>query len=269
LIKEHSKDSLARDSLGNEILFQFLESAEKHTKLVALKSMGKSDLYFPNKEIKDIATDSSGGIQAMAQWVLSNSGRRDELEALVDFLFSSDTVKVHYASYALTFKENIPSALYGEMEKCYNAMGKNHPYRVYLVSAMYGNAPRELQGKYKGELLPYSDGKDYESYEVFQALARKASEEDMEFILKSFDDPDLNVRVSVADAYLSNEHYLQSKICWFDWAILLIYGLMLIVIGWYYSYRQKNKEDYYLGGRSVHPFFTGISLYVSYFSAIT
>ena len=60
-----------------------------------------------------------------------------------------------------------------------------------------------------------------------------------------------------------------SKICWIDWLILGLYGILLVGIGWYYSSRQKNKEDYYLGGRSVSPFFTGISLYVSFFSAIT
>jgi SSS family solute:Na+ symporter len=60
-----------------------------------------------------------------------------------------------------------------------------------------------------------------------------------------------------------------SKICWIDWMILLLYGVLLVAIGWYYSSRQKNKEDYYLGGRSASPLLTGISLYVSFFSAIT
>ena len=62
---------------------------------------------------------------------------------------------------------------------------------------------------------------------------------------------------------------VNSNICWIDWLVLILYSILLIGIGWYYSTRQKSKEDYYLGGRSASPFFTGISLYVSFFSAIT
>ncbi len=60
-----------------------------------------------------------------------------------------------------------------------------------------------------------------------------------------------------------------SNIGWVDWLILVLYGMLLVGIGWYYSSRQKSKEDYYLGGRSASPLLTGISLYVSFFSAIT
>ncbi|RIJ46646.1 hypothetical protein D1614_18445 [Maribellus luteus] len=62
---------------------------------------------------------------------------------------------------------------------------------------------------------------------------------------------------------------LHSHISVLDWSILFLYAMLLIGIGWYYSSRQKSKEDYYLGGRSVHPILSGISLYVSFFSAIS
>jgi SSS family solute:Na+ symporter len=72
----------------------------------------------------------------------------------------------------------------------------------------------------------------------------------------------------IADATLGQQ-FLQSHIGILDWIILVLYALMLLGIGWYYSYRQKNKEDYFFGGRSVSPFLSGISLYVSFFSAIS
>ena len=62
---------------------------------------------------------------------------------------------------------------------------------------------------------------------------------------------------------------LHSHISVLDWSILFLYAMLLLGIGWYYSSRQKSKEDYYLGGRSVHPILSGISLYVSFFSAIS
>lgn len=54
-----------------------------------------------------------------------------------------------------------------------------------------------------------------------------------------------------------------------DWAVVLIYALALIGIGIYYSRRQKNTEDYFVGGRSVSPFLAGISLYATLFSTLS
>lgn len=81
----------------------------------------------------------------------------------------------------------------------------------------------------------------------------------------------LNTKIGIhtVAAIFTNGQILQSNIGIIDWLILVVYGLMLVGIGLYYSFRQKNKEDYYLGGRSVHPFIAGISLYVSFFSAIS
>lgn len=70
----------------------------------------------------------------------------------------------------------------------------------------------------------------------------------------------------IADTTLGLQ-ILQSHIGILDWSILVIYALMLLGIGWYYASRQKSKEDYFLGRRSVHPILSGISLYVSFFSA--
>ncbi|MDC7217557.1 MAG: sodium/solute symporter, partial [Spirochaetales bacterium] len=78
-----------------------------------------------------------------------------------------------------------------------------------------------------------------------------------------------NIKLSCVANITVNQKMLQSQIGVLDWSILFLYALLLIGIGWYYSFQQKNKEDYYLGGRSVHPILTGISLYVSFFSAIS
>ena len=57
---------------------------------------------------------------------------------------------------------------------------------------------------------------------------------------------------------------MKSHIGIIDWGILILYGLMLIGIGWYYSSRQKSKDDFFLGGRSVSSFLSGVSLYVAF-----
>ncbi len=54
-----------------------------------------------------------------------------------------------------------------------------------------------------------------------------------------------------------------------DWAVVLIYALALIGIGFYYSRRQTTTEEYFVGGRSVSPFLAGISLYATLFSTLS
>ncbi len=265
MAKKHVNDSLVFDSLSNEILSHYLAGKDMRTKLVSLETMGKLGLYFPDKGIERIAADSTGGIQVLAQWAVSNSGDKKDMAVLAQFLNSPDTLQFRYAAYALGFKKNLPSDILSAMKKKYSELSKDHPFRIYLLSALFRQSPTE----YRGELLKYSNGRTYERYELFNALSDAGAKEDIDFIESGFNDSDTDVKIAVSRAFLSNEHFLQNKISIIDWIILVIYGILLVGIGWYYSYRQKSKEDYFLGGRSVSPFLSGISMFVSFFSAIT
>ncbi len=105
---------------------------------------------------------------------------------------------------------------------------------------------------------------------LLATFAIKGCKEDIPLFVENFKTEEgEDTRGAIANAYLANEHYHQNQIGWADWLIIVLYGLFLVAIGWFYASRQKNEEDYFLGGRSVSPFFAGISLYVSFFSAIT
>ncbi len=54
-----------------------------------------------------------------------------------------------------------------------------------------------------------------------------------------------------------------------DWGVVIFYALSLVGIGIYYSRKQTNTEDYFVGGRSVSPFLAGISLYATMFSTLS
>jgi solute:Na+ symporter, SSS family len=54
-----------------------------------------------------------------------------------------------------------------------------------------------------------------------------------------------------------------------DWAVLLLYALLLLAIGFFYSRRQRSPEEYFVGSRSVAPFLAGISLYATMFSTLS
>ena len=55
----------------------------------------------------------------------------------------------------------------------------------------------------------------------------------------------------------------------FDWAVIVAYGLGMLAIGLYYSWKTKTTEDYLLGGRKMSPWGLGLSLFATMLSAIS
>jgi len=54
-----------------------------------------------------------------------------------------------------------------------------------------------------------------------------------------------------------------------DWIIVIIYGLGVIALSFFVGRRQKDQEDYYLGGRKVGPWLAGASMASNQVSAIS
>lgn len=61
----------------------------------------------------------------------------------------------------------------------------------------------------------------------------------------------------------------ESGLQWLDWAVIGVYALFMLGIGWYYLHKQKNTEDYLLGGRKINPILSGISLFATLLSSIS
>lgn len=55
----------------------------------------------------------------------------------------------------------------------------------------------------------------------------------------------------------------------FDWLVIAGYAVGVLVIGGYYNRRNKNTEDYLVGGRNMRPLAVGLSFFVALFSTIT
>ena len=54
-----------------------------------------------------------------------------------------------------------------------------------------------------------------------------------------------------------------------DWFMLVAYAGAVLGVGFYYARRQKTTEEYFMGGRSTHPFLAGISYFTAATSIIT
>lgn len=67
----------------------------------------------------------------------------------------------------------------------------------------------------------------------------------------------------------SAEPILASGLTWLDGAVITAYGVGLLVIGWYFSRRTRDTEDYLLGGRNMRSGSVGLSLFATLLSTIT
>ena len=56
---------------------------------------------------------------------------------------------------------------------------------------------------------------------------------------------------------------------WLNWAVLIAYLLMMIVLGYYFMKREKGAEDFFKGGGRIPWWAAGISIYATMLSAIT
>jgi len=54
-----------------------------------------------------------------------------------------------------------------------------------------------------------------------------------------------------------------------DWTVIAIYGIGMLIVGFYFSYFNKSSDDYMLGGRNMKSWRVGLSLFATLFSAIT
>jgi solute:Na+ symporter, SSS family len=54
-----------------------------------------------------------------------------------------------------------------------------------------------------------------------------------------------------------------------DWIVIAAYGIGMLAIGWYFSRRTKNTEEYLLAGRNMKPWAVGLSYFATLFSTIT
>ena len=62
---------------------------------------------------------------------------------------------------------------------------------------------------------------------------------------------------------------VQAGLSWIDWMVIVVYASSTIALGWYYSRKQKDSREYFIGSGSLNPVLVGVSLFATHLSTIS
>ena len=105
--------------------------------------------------------------------------------------------------------------------------------------------------------------------EACQTLAQIGDNSDLPLLIRLLDDPSPDLRATAANAILRIDRRAPHHLVPWDWAVIAVYALGMLSVGWYYSRRTKTQEQYLLGDRQMRPLMVGVSLFASLFSCIS
>ena len=153
---------------------------------------------------------------------------------------------------------------------------------AYLLSSTLVNTPEDsllsTRVQYcRGELeeIAASPG-NAGRYEALSALGEIGVEENLPLLSVLITDHDnlqlcsnVDVVLAASNAILRIDRRQKYALTSIDWGVIILYGIGMLLVGWYYSRKTKNTEDYLLGGRKMKPMAVGLSLFATMISSLS
>ena len=142
--------------------------------------------------------------------------------------------------------------------------------KVFLVAAAAMHAPADSRATLTAELARFAEkGASEDKVEACQTLAEIGGAAALPSLTRLLDDADADPRATAAYAILKLGRRVGHHLVPWDWAVIAVYALGMLSVGWYYSRRTKTREQYLLGDRQMKPLMVGISLFASLISTIS
>lgn len=227
-------------------------------------------------------------LASYSQWLLAVNGdkRKVQIERLCTFLESPDVDSRRIAAYALQFLGPLDDANWTSVVDRANAesdlLTKIRLHGATLMAAPVGADKSELDSSRAAVFeIATQEGRSFDG-ELIRILAEVGGPEDLHLLenylgTSSAAVPDAKIdpitadlRAGAANAILrTDRRHRFHHIHWIDWAVIVGYAMAMLGIGWYYSYRTKDRDDYLLGGRSMRPWMVGLSLFATILSTIS
>jgi SSS family solute:Na+ symporter len=242
-------------------------------RLHAAETLAKLGYVLPDDEVagmEQAAGPENGPWAPYAAWILLNSGRPGS-EARLAAMLDSDDAEVRLgAAYALGHRPSVSEATRKALAAAAQREPADSKARVFLLFAAAAHAPAAENSLLKNELaaLAAKGGAEARN-EACRALTRIGDPSDLALLTPLLDDPDPDLRATAADAVLRIDRRVPHRLGLLDWAVIAVYALGMLSVGWYYSRRTTTQEEYLLGGRRMSPLMVGISFFASLFSCIS
>lgn len=256
-----------------------LHAAETLAKLnVNLRNID-SDLVTSDLNSKDTL------MQVFVFWGSSVAENPDSIDyhSLMSMIASPNETFRRIGSYALSFCSELPTEYQNILSEKAKTERESSKAKVYLLKAACLFSPDDstlesLKTELHRFLLSHEK---YARVEAALALAEKGTTDDLPELEKIFGDENLSksdgftndektdIRATSAYAILRINQRIGGKMAVIDWLILAAYAFLMLGIGFFYSRKNKNAEDYHLGGRSMNPVLVGLSLFATILSTLS
>ena len=73
---------------------------------------------------------------------------------------------------------------------------------------------------------------------------------------------------SVKSLYSINSHSVSKNFAWQDYIVLIVYLMLLVCVGFYFSGKEKTTSDFFLGGKRIPWWVAGLSIMATQVSSI-
>lgn len=247
-------------------------------------------------EVRTILEGEKNSLYVYTLWAYLNSiEAADGENLLLEFITNHDGDKITLmqAAYALRHYGRLSEQQWEQLAE----IGLKEPAtsiaRVYLLSAAFVQASEnakdtDLYREIHSELaqLETSPHKG-ERMEMAQAFGETSSQENLEVLLSLLNDEapiieegedqqtaiqnptNADVRATAAYAILKMDKKQVYHFAFGDWMVVGCYLLGMLLIGYYFSRKNKSEKDYYLGGGKMNPMAVGLSLFATLLSSLS
>ncbi len=220
--------------------------------------------------MEQAAQPENGPLALYAVWVLANSEHPGAEARLAELLDSPEAGVRLGAAYALRHLPSVSSAAREKLLAAARREPADSKARAYILAAAAVHASSDDRSSLKAELTNLAVKGDKDGrIAACQTLAQIGDNSDVPLLGHLLDAPDPDLRATAADAILRIGRRVPHHLVVWDWAVIAVYVLGMLAVGWYYSRRTKTGEQYLLGDRKMSPLMVGISLFASLVSTIS
>ncbi len=299
---------LAREAKSGEEHKRWVENiarvyadSTQHDRLHAAETLAKLNVNLnsidPGLVFSDLRS-SDTLMQAFVTWGSSVSEHPDSIN--YDVLMSMVTSPIgtfrRIGGYALGFCGDLPFQYRETLYQKALAEPVDSRAKIYMLKAAYifpvQDSPANSSILKSGEELKNFVSLNEKSawVEICLALAEKGTNKDIPLLeeiflegsagsgsngletakLKAFSANEVtDIRATAAYSILRITQRTGGKMAFIDWLIIVIYAFLMLGIGFFYSKKNKNEEDYHLGGRTMNPVLVGLSLFATILSTLS